>query len=220
MTQHQRPETDTPVLYYIHDPMCSWCYAFAPVWQRVRELVAGKVVVKNVLGGLAPDSDAPMPDEMQGYLRGTWQNIETVVSGTVFNYDFWEQCEPRRSTYPACRAVIAARMLGQEYEESMITAIQHAYYREARNPSVVETLVELASEIGLDADEFAVTLAGAGCEQVLQEEIALTRSLGATGFPSLVLVTRRSGQQVEYDYNDADATAQRILEGVAAEKNV
>ena len=25
----------TPELFYVHDPMCSWCYAFAPVWERV-----------------------------------------------------------------------------------------------------------------------------------------------------------------------------------------
>jgi putative protein-disulfide isomerase len=174
-------------------------------------MVTGKVVVKNVLGGLAPDSDAPMPNEMRGYIRGAWQSIETVVPGTEFNYDFWQRCEPRRSTYPACRAVIAARMQGKEYEEAMTTAIQHAYYREARNPSLVETLVDLASEIGLDANTFIEDLASDQCEQTLQEEIALTRSLGAKGFPSLIMLSGQKIKQIDYDYNDADATVGRIV---------
>ena len=34
----------------------------------------------------------------------------------------------------------------------MISAIQHAYYLQARNPSNADTLIALAAEIGLDAD--------------------------------------------------------------------
>jgi putative protein-disulfide isomerase len=55
---------------------------------------------------------------------------------------------PRRSTYAACRAVIAARRQNPGYEEKMILAIQQAYYLEARNPADSHTLIELASEIG------------------------------------------------------------------------
>ena len=41
-------------LYYVHDPMCSWCWGFAPVWQEVRErLTDSPVQVKYLLGGLA-----------------------------------------------------------------------------------------------------------------------------------------------------------------------
>ena len=190
--------------------MCSWCHAFAPVWAEVRERVKDEVVIKNVLGGLAPDTDVPMPDEMRQYLKSTWQRIETVVPGTVFNYDFWERCEPRRSTYPACRAVIAARLQGQQHEEPMITAIQNAYYREAKNPSLSQTLIEIAGEIGLDADEFADVLDSDRCQKALLEDIALARSLSDSGFPNLVLMRGQVKEQIEFDYNDARATARRI----------
>lgn len=204
---------DLPTLYYVHDPMCSWCYAFEPVWGRVREMVAGRVAVKNVLGGLAPDSDVAMAEEMQRYLIGTWRRIEGVVPGTVFNYQFWKRCKPRRSTYLACRAVIAARDQGPEHEIAMILAIQQAYYREARNPSLPETLTEIAGEIGLNTTSFSVFLASDDCEKNLQEELALARSLGGSGFPSLILVRGRDAKQIQYDYNDADATARFIIEG-------
>jgi len=41
-----------------------------------------------VLGGLAPDSDQPMPEQMQRYLQQTWQRFQQVVPGTRFNFDF------------------------------------------------------------------------------------------------------------------------------------
>lgn len=190
--------------------MCSWCYAFAPVWAEVRERLKGKVVIKNVLGGLAPDTEVPMPDEMRRYLKSTWQRIETDVAGTEFNYDFWERCEPRRSTYPASRAVLAARFQGPQHEQPMITAIQSAYYREARNPSLPQTLIEIAGEIGLDSGEFELALGSEVCEQTLLEDIALARSLSDRGFPNLVLMQGQVKRQIEFDYNEAEDTARRI----------
>jgi len=207
---------DQTVLYYVHDPMCSWCYAFAPVWESVRGALPEGISLETVLGGLAPDSDTPMPDDMRQKIKGAWQRIESVVLGTEFNYDFWTHCQPRRSTYPACRAVIAAREQGAEHESAMVTAIQRAYYREARNPSLIETLTELAGELGLDASRFEATLVSPECENTLQAEIGRSVSLGVRGFPTLLLGNGGTGVYVKHDYNDANLTAERIVEGIAA----
>jgi protein-disulfide isomerase-like protein with CxxC motif len=59
--------------------------------------------------------------------------LTTLADGTEFNFDFWTKCQPRRDTYKACRAVIAASQ--QNAEEAMIEAIQKAYYLRAMNPS-------------------------------------------------------------------------------------
>ena len=91
-----------------------------------------------MLGGLAKDSDEPMPTQTRSYVIENWRRIEQTVPGTVFNYDFWQSCQPRRSTYPACRAVIAARQQGDpadKLDRAMAEAIQDAYYRRARNLS-------------------------------------------------------------------------------------
>ncbi len=130
-------------LYYFHDPMCSWCWAFRPLWNEIVTGLPENVIAQRILGGLAPDTDQPMPLEMQTKLKGIWQKIQQVVPGTEFNFDFWEKCSPRRSTYQACRAVIAARNQDPANEEAMILAIQHAYYLEAKNPADLSTLIEL-----------------------------------------------------------------------------
>ena len=71
--------TGRTVLYYAHDPMCSWCYAFAPVWEKVRGLLPTGVSLKTVMGGLAPDTETLMPPEMQEKIQGAWRRIENVV---------------------------------------------------------------------------------------------------------------------------------------------
>ncbi len=72
----------------------------------------------------------------------------------------------------------------------MLRRIQRAYYLEARNPSDVSTLVELAAEQGLDAARFAAHLELPATRARLAEDLALRDRLGAHSFPGLV---RESG---------------------------
>ena len=110
----------TSTLIYVHDPMCSWCWSFSPVWRAVKKGLDDNIEIQYLLGGLAPDSHEPMPKDMQQSIRSTWQRIQQEVPGTEFNFDFWEKCQPRRSTYPACRAIIACRKQQPNLEEDML----------------------------------------------------------------------------------------------------
>lgn len=185
-------------LYYIHDPMCSWCWGFRPVWDVVQQSMAlsyPDIPIRYVLGGLAPDTHEPMPLTMQQMLQSTWQRIEQTIPNTPFNYDFWQECQPRRSTYPACRAVLAAIAQESDSENAMILAIQQAYYLQAKNPSDDDTLIACAEQIGLNAQCFIRDLHSEHIDQQLQCHIAEYRRLslqsGASGFPSLVLSLRQ-----------------------------
>ncbi len=189
-------------LYYIHDPMCSWCWAFSPALHRLLERLPNQVQVEKLLGGLAPDTDTPMPKAMQERLQETWRRIEQNVPGIHFNFDFWKGNTPRRATYPACRALIAARSQGAE--EIMLEAIQHAYYEQARNPSDNAVLIKLAIEIGLDSKAFTRTLSAPQTQAQLEREIAATRALGVDSYPSLVLKINEARWPVSIDYTSAE----------------
>jgi putative protein-disulfide isomerase len=183
--------------------MCSWCWGFVPVLRDFLEKLPDEIRVKRLLGGLAPDSDIPMPVDMHHTIESTWRRIQERVPGTVFNYDFWTQCAPRRSTYPACRAVIAARMQGDAFDERMTRAIQLAYYTQARNPSNESTLVKLSGELGLDERVFTDALRSEPVQRQLLAEIELSRQLHATGFPSMVLQMGTAVWPIPIDYNDS-----------------
>lgn len=199
-----------PTLHLVHDPMCSWCYAFVPNWRRIHAALPASISVEYVLGGLAPDSDQPMPMHVQVHIQDNWRRIQSLVPGIDFNFDFWTRCAPRRSTYPACRAVLAAKHFGPQYEAKMIDKIQIAYYREARNPSDVETLCELAGEIGIDVQAFEDRMGDEACQAMLESDIQKTRALGVTGFPSLVLASDDGIAVIPHDYIDPLITLKAI----------
>ena len=197
-------------LYYIHDPMCSWCWGYRPVWDALQENLPVSVSVEYVAGGLAPDSDEPMPMDLRTMIQGHWNNIQTRL-GADFNFDFWTNNTPRRSTYIACRAAIAAKKQG--YEKDMIDAIQRAYYLRALNPSDSDVLIRLVSELSqqelgshqeqsINVDQFSADLKSHETQRQLERQIQLAGELTDQGFPSLVLECNGFRHPIIRDYMD------------------
>jgi len=191
-------------LYYIHDPMCSWCWGFVPVWKQLQLQLPDSIDVRYVLGGLAPDSDEPMPDSMRVSIRDNWTRIQQTIPGIKFNYDFWTKCQPRRSTYPACRAIIACCLQQPELKEQMLLAIQQAYYLQAKNPSDEKVLIKLAENIGLDSEIFSADLNSDYCNREFENDLLLTRKLGVSSFPGLVLSQGNALMKIPIDYTSSE----------------
>lgn len=190
-------------LYYVGDPMCSWCWGFQPVIEEVTNMLPNNINLRYVMGGLAKDSDEPMPDQMREYIEGQWRAV-AERTGAEFNWGFWTECDPRRSTYPACRAVLAAAAQHPAYGPTMYNRIQQAYYLEARNPSDLNTLTDIAESLSLDAELFAQDIVSPEIEEKLQEDFALRRSLHADQFPSLIFDHRGNQTWLAYGYEDQE----------------
>ncbi|MEE2872886.1 MAG: DsbA family protein [Candidatus Latescibacterota bacterium] len=200
-------ENNAPILFYVADPMCSWCWGFTPTIEALR--ADDRVDLRYVMGGLARDSQEPMPADIRSYVQGAWREVESRT-GARFNWDFWQQCEPRRSTYPACRAALAAANQGRGQE--MFHRIQQAYYLEARNPADSETLVALAGDLDLDGERFATDLASDAIEEALQEDFHLRRKFQATAFPSLVLQIKENYRWLSRGWEESNTVLARLDE--------
>ena len=203
-------ESAVTTLYYVHDPMCSWCWGFNETLKELIEMLPNNLKLVKLLGGLAKDSDEAMPEQMQQYLQNTWHKIEQQIPGVSFNYDFWKLNHPRRSTYPACRAVLAAGLQQENKKDAMILAIQQAYYQQAKNPSNISVLLGLAHEIGLDYQHFEKDLISDRVNQMLLKEIARVRSMDVISFPSLVLDFAGNQTRIEVDYQNVQKMLDKI----------
>lgn len=205
-------EAEQTTLYYIYDPMCSWCWGFRPTWNTIKSNLPQGVMVEYVAAGLAPDSDQPMPKAMCETIKGYWFQIECTL-GAEFNYDFWYLNTPRRSTYNSCRGAIAAKLQGQEV--AMVNAIQQAYYLRAMNPSDLSVLVVLAQELAKNNDDFSVDqfkqdLISTKVEQEFKRQRALAQQISTRGYPSLVLKYNNSYNSIVRDYLSATAALNDI----------
>ena len=136
-------------------------------------------------------------EQTRAMVQAHWRQIESSL-GTTFNFDFWIKNQPRRDTYKACRAVIAASE--QRAEEGMIESIQKAYYLRAMNPSDPLILAGLAVELGLDRGQFVEDFESAQTETELRSQLLLRDKLMVRSFPSLVLEHDSRYTLIEHDY--------------------
>lgn len=196
-------------LIYVLDPMCAWCYGFAPELEEFLKKHPS-VEIEYIMGGLAPDNDEPMGEDLRQAISSYWYEIEKKTQVT-FNHDYWKLNTPYRSTYPACRAVIAAEVLKEKNTVQMIKAIQSAYYKEAKNPSLEQTLIECAKSIGLDESEFKRTLHSKEIENQFRQQLILSHQLQASSFPTLFYINEKNQAHIlAQGYTQAKNIEQRF----------
>ena len=205
-------------IYYVHDPMCSWCWGFSRAYAGFIEKLGEQFVVKRLLGGLAPDSDLPMDDKTKLMVQNAWQSIEKNIPGVKFNFDFWTSNIARRSTYPASRAVIAARNQAELFDVKMTSAIQAAYYKNAQNPSDIDVLSGLAEELQLNMDVFMQDINSADTQLILLSEIKQARNLNVRSFPSLIQQTKQSFYSIPIEYLEEDIMIKAVHSNLLKDK--
>jgi len=191
--------------------MCSWCWGFSNTWKKIKKSLPDSIRIQYVLGGLAPDNNEPMSIEMRDYIQKNWQKIEMTIPEVKFNYDFWKKCTPKRSTYPACRAVIAIKRQNPNLEAQMIDLIQQSYYLNAQNPSEDSVLIKLASKLDVDLKKFEKNLNDDKIQSILLNDIALMQSLGVNSFPSLVFENKQGRKIISIDYNNPEYIINQII---------
>jgi putative protein-disulfide isomerase len=178
-------------LIYVMDPMCSWCWGFAPVVEALAaQAAAAGVQTHLVVGGLRRERLA-LAASSRAKILGHWEAVNQAT-GQAFSFT---DAMPEGFVYDsslACRALVAARTLDATLALALLTAIQHAFYCEQRDVTNSHELVTLAQQVGLPRQAFAATFDQAEVEQATLDDFDWAQSLGIAGFPTLL--AERDGQ--------------------------
>ena len=178
-------------LLYVMDPMCSWCWGFAPVLESLAEQAAAAgVPLHLVLGGLRRDGVAIDTAARVRYL-GYWQAVN-ASTGQLFNF---EQGLPEGLVYdtePACRALVTARSLDVNSVWPLAKLIQQAFYTQGVDVTRASVLVDLAERAGIPRIVFAEAFDSAEQRAATLADFSWVQDLGISGFPTLL--AERNGQ--------------------------
>ena len=178
-------------LLYVMDPMCSWCWGFAPVVEALAEQAAAAgVPLQIVVGGLRRDQVAIDAAARVRYL-GYWQAVN-ASTGQLFDF---ERGLPEGLVYdtePACRALVTARLLDAASAWTLLKLVQQAFYTEGADVTQASVLVQLAEQAGIPRIEFAEAFDSAAQRAATAADFSWTQDLGIAGFPTLL--AERNGQ--------------------------
>lgn len=204
--QHQDHDK---VLIYFADPMCSWCWGFAPVMENLLAEFPGRFTLRLVMAGLHPAPGRRLSDTDRNALREHWESVQQQ-SGAAFDFRFFEREHFVYNTEPAARAVIAARILDDAAALPMLIALQHAFY--ARNHDITrrDTLLQLAAEQGLGMERFRQTYDSDDCLLELKGHFRAARRVNVEGLPTLYAVDANGSVRLTGGYLALPALRKRI----------
>ena len=184
----------TPVLHYIYDPLCGWCYGAKPLIDVARGILP---VVAHGGGMMAGAQRQPVSAQLRNYVMPHDHRI-AQYTGQPFGEAYFEgllrDTTAVFDSQPPTTAVLAAEQLAGRGLE-LLGRLQTAHYVEGRRIADIDVLMAVAAEMGLEADGFRAAYDAASGE-VTQAHFKASRGLlsrvGGQGFPTVVL--EQSGQ--------------------------
>jgi putative protein-disulfide isomerase len=198
---------------YIADPMCSWCWGFSPVIERIAEEFGDRVPVRVMVGGLRPGTTEPMRDKDKEYVSNHWDHVHEA-SGQPFDFGFFDQEGFVYDTEPACRAVVTARSLDDGKVLGYLGELHRAFYADNRDSTDPGTLADIAEEYGYSRGEFELTFASPEIREETLADFNFARQCNVSGFPTLLAVENRKPQMVTAGFQKWDVLAEPLAEWV------
>ena len=174
---------DNNTLIYFADPLCSWCYGFAPEITRLLDSTDYKF--KLVMGGLRPGGTDTL-GSMQSFLEHHWKEVEKR-SGQPFNYTIFEKSEMIVDTEPSARAVVVARDMKPIIEFDFYKEVQKAFYQEAADTTNVDVYEKICKRFDMDFKEFSTKFNTPEFSDAVKQDFIFSQQLGVRGFPTLAL---------------------------------
>jgi len=174
-------------LVLVADPMCSWCWGFAPVVRRLAEDL--DLPVRVVVGGLRPGPAAvELDDHMAQFLQGCWTEVHKA-SGQPFDHTLLQTRGWHYDTELACTAVVAARRRAPEHSFAMLEHLHHAFYMGGSvlsDPTVYPGIFG-SFEGALDPDDLISDLSDAAVRKETWADFSWCMRNGIRGFPALLV---------------------------------
>ena len=171
---------------YVGDPMCSWCWGFAPAVEQLRD--GFNIPLRVVVGGLRPgDSAEKLDDAMRSYLEQTWSQVASR-SGQPFDTSFLARTDGWvYDTELPAMAVVTMRKLHPDHELAFFTHLQLAFYANGVDITDSSAYPDLLAPFLDEPAEFLEAFTGDEARWEAWNDFSTARSWGINGFPALLL---------------------------------
>ncbi len=186
------PDTNQKQLLYFADPMCSWCWGFAPVIKALAERHGDDIPIQIFMGGLRAGNTKSMTQQDKDEIRTHWEHVHERT-GQPFNFDFFAREGFIYDTEPACRAVVTARSFHSSIALRLLERLHKAFYVEGQDVTDRDTLVALGGLEGVDVKTFAEKFDSKEATMVTTIDFEIAKKVGVSGFPTLLAGSDKEG---------------------------
>lgn len=172
-------------LWYIADPMCSWCWGFAPIIKEVRLNYSENLKIELVMGGLRSGKLA-MASGQRAEILNHWKAVNERT-GQPFSF---EGAMPEGFIYdtePSCRGIVAMSLINPSLVFTLLESIQFGFYVEQKDVTNPKVLAQLAGKIGVDMDLYLQAFESDEVKNKVSNHFDKVRQWGVNSFPTVAV---------------------------------
>ena len=199
---------ESPTLIYIGDPMCSWCYGFAPELSETIEQLGDKIQVRLIMGGLRPYNDEQI-NTMKDFLKEHWEHVNQA-SKQPFDYGILDDPSFVYDTEPPSRAVLAVRKLHPQVELDFFKDVQELFYAQNKHTDIAENYYSILDKYDIDRISFTELFNSDELKQLIKLDFEEASQLNVRGFPSIVIFKDGKYSLVSNGYTKSEELTTRI----------
>jgi putative protein-disulfide isomerase len=180
---------EKPVIYYIYDPLCGWCFGFSRVIKKLHQQFASEIEFRVMSGGMVTGEREGPIGEVAAYIADAYKQVEETT-GVKFGQAFLEgtlkEGKAQFTSLPGALAMAAFRTYQPDNAVAFAARIQEAIYVEGLAPAKAQTYGHCAEDFGMNATDFMKLMVDKRYLNIVQEEFKVVQKWGVKGFPSVV----------------------------------
>lgn len=177
-------------LYYVTDPICSHCWALEPVLRKFEQQYGHYLQIHTVMGGLLENWDGfadvsngiSSPADVAGHWREVGEHSRMPIDGSLW------LTNPVQSSYVPSRVFKIIQQQDAHLANSFLRRAREAVFVFNQTISDEKVLVDLVNKLGLNGEAIVKEAGSSTGQQLLEQDFALSRSLGVRGFPTIIIV--------------------------------
>ncbi|TVZ28028.1 putative protein-disulfide isomerase [Gillisia sp. Hel_I_86] len=176
-------------IYYVYDPLCSWCYGFSPVIKKLKSLYDEQFDFQVISGGMQSGERKQPVSAIRDYLKGAYKNV-TERTGVEFGDKFMAVLEDGNrmlDSIPPSIALSIVKDLKPEEALNFAATIQEAVYFDGFDWNSVEAYIPYLKVYDFDPEDFKRKFEDPLYKEKTLEDFKLAANFGVTGFPSVIL---------------------------------
>lgn len=178
------------------DPICSHCWAIEPTLRRFIEQYGHYFHVHTVMGGLLekwhggpidPANGIYGPADVAGHWREVGKHSRMPIDGSLMIDN------PVQSSFPPSRVFkVIQKHHGEETAFQFLRRSREKLFVFNENIGEAQVLKEIVDDLGLDGEEIVRKAEAVKGQELLDEDFAQARRLGARGFPTIIMVNEEN----------------------------
>lgn len=192
-------------IIYMGDPLCAWCFGFAPVLDALIERFGATVPFRVIMGGLRVGDPLLVTGTVKQKLVENWRGVTQATGQPIHGHLLAEAPDFLYDSAPASRAVVAVRRMEPSLALPYYQALHHAFYREMKDITQPELLCDLARGMGLSRSGFAALFASESIRRETDADFNLAATYNALAFPALVLKEGSTASVLNQGYKPLSA---------------